>query len=376
MCINGVQLQQLNGLEFNNKKLIMKKIFLGILVLCSLISKAQNAGEISAVIAAAQYDTTTATTNITAVNGTGALVNVNGRGMVMFSLAGTWVANVQVQYSFDNAATWTSVVTSNSVFSAVNNSAVANGSINNTGATAGYYIPTNNANNVRLFCNSFTSGTITVFAKASRGTNVVVISGVLTVTVSGTVALGAGAAAIGTVGVTSFTGGQTANSAASTGNPLRSGGRVVQTTAATQDQTFVAGDAGELPLTTGSQVIVKPYGTAENDWQFASATAGIVNTTTAVTFKAASGTAGIRNYITAIQINTEAVGAATELAIRDGAAGPVIWRIKIPAAGIPNFPLTFPTPLKSTANTLLEVVTLTASVTGAVYFNAQGYTGF
>ena len=33
----------------------------------------------------------------------------------------------------------------------------------------------------------------------------------------------------------------------------------------------------------------------------------------------------------------------------------------------------FDNPLKSTAATLLEVVTLTASGTGAVYVNAQGY---
>jgi hypothetical protein len=35
----------------------------------------------------------------------------------------------------------------------------------------------------------------------------------------------------------------------------------------------------------------------------------------------------------------------------------------------------FATPLKGTAATLLEFVTLTASVTGAVFFNAQGYQG-
>jgi len=34
----------------------------------------------------------------------------------------------------------------------------------------------------------------------------------------------------------------------------------------------------------------------------------------------------------------------------------------------------FPVPLKGTANTLMEVVTLTASGAGAVYVNAQGFT--
>ena len=176
--------------------------------------------------------------------------------------------------------------------------------------------------------------------------------------------------------VTTLANGQTAHSSASTGSPLRMAGRVAPTTAATQDQTLVAGDASDINVTTGRQLIQKPYETAENDWHYAAAASGIVSSTTAVTFKAASGTAGIRNYITSIEIGAFGAGTATELAIRDGAAGTVIWRIQIPAAGLPA-PVTvnFTTPLRGTANTLLEVVTLTSSAT-PVFFNAHGYTGF
>jgi hypothetical protein len=91
-----------------------------------------------------------------------------------------------------------------------------------------------------------------------------------------------------------------------------------------------------------------------------------------VTIKAVGG-AGIRNYITSIQVMAETLTTATELAIRDGAAGTVIWRTKIPTTGLSTTTIYFPNPLKGTANTLLEVVTLTASGAGAVYFNAQGY---
>jgi hypothetical protein len=70
----------------------------------------------------------------------------------------------------------------------------------------------------------------------------------------------------------------------------------------------------------------------------------------------------------------EALGTATELAIRDGAAGTVMWRIKVPTGGLPLTEITFNPPLRQAAvNTLIEVITLTASVTGAVYFNAQGF---
>ena len=143
---------------------------------------------------------------------------------------------------------------------------------------------------------------------------------------------------------------------------------------------IVAGEAGAtaIPVTGGAGTAdlgtVQPYSQPGSRWAYAAANLGIANTTTAVTIKAAAG-AAVKNYITSLQIVSEALGAATEVAIRDGAGGAVLWRIKIGTGGlIGGFPITFPSPLVGTANTLLEVVTLTASVTGAVYVNAQGYT--
>ena len=110
-------------------------------------------------------------------------------------------------------------------------------------------------------------------------------------------------------------------------------------------------------------------------WNYAAAAGGITNTTTAVTVKAAAG-ASVRNYVAAMQCSSDALGAATELAIRDGAAGTVIWRGKINTGGwLTPVNLSFNPPLRGTANTLVEIVTLTASVTGSVYCDLQGYTG-
>lgn len=116
-------------------------------------------------------------------------------------------------------------------------------------------------------------------------------------------------------------------------------------------------------------VMQSPYATP---WQYAAAAAGISNTTTAVPIKAADAT--LRNYITSLQISSDALGAATEVAIRDGAGGTVLWRTKVGTAGITGGEsIVFPSPIRGTAATLLEVVTLTASITGAVYVNAQGF---
>lgn len=139
--------------------------------------------------------------------------------------------------------------------------------------------------------------------------------------------------------------------------------------------TSATGDYGYIQIDPTGSVVTKPYSPAATDWQYAAAASGIVNTTTAVTVKAAGG-AGLRNYITGMCIMADALGAATELVVRDGAAGTVIYRTKITTAGLPNGrQINFPTPLKGTAATLLEIATLTASVTGAVYVNMQGYVG-
>lgn len=163
--------------------------------------------------------------------------------------------------------------------------------------------------------------------------------------------------------------GSAAHDAAVSGNPFRIAARALTT-----NITAVAtGDVVDRVATLVGAAINKPYSIPEADWSYAAATGGILNTTTAVTIKAA--VASNRNYITGIDIATDgALGAVTEVAVRDGAGGTVLWRIRIGTAGLQaGRSIVFPTPVKSTANTLLEVVTLTASVTGAVYINAQGY---
>lgn len=123
-------------------------------------------------------------------------------------------------------------------------------------------------------------------------------------------------------------------------------------------------------------LVVQP-GLSATSWAYAAATGGIVNTTTAVTIKAAAG-AGVRNFVCSISIAHDVLGAATEVALRDGASGTVMWRGKLqtPAtdSSLGAGDITFSPCLKGTANTLTEFVTLTA-VTGGVFVNAVGNTG-
>lgn len=121
--------------------------------------------------------------------------------------------------------------------------------------------------------------------------------------------------------------------------------------------------------------IIIQSGLSSTFWNYAGATGGIVNTTTAVTIKTAAG-AAVRNFLKTLQIDHDLLGAATEIAIRDGAAGTVLWRGKLQTSATEaRAPILFDPPLKGTANTLMEVVTLTATVSGGVFVNATGFTG-
>ncbi len=73
-----------------------------------------------------------------------------------------------------------------------------------------------------------------------------------------------------------------------------------------------------------------------------------------MTVKAAAG-ASVRNYVLSMQCNSDALGAATEFAIRDGAAGAVMWQGKIGTNGWTTpVDLNFNPPLRGSANTLVQ----------------------
>lgn len=123
----------------------------------------------------------------------------------------------------------------------------------------------------------------------------------------------------------------------------------------------------DLLATLIGALVSKPFSIPEADWQYAGAAGGITGTADVVIKAAAA--AGIRNYLTSLDVRNAHATVATEVVIKDGAT--VIWRQALAAAMAAPVEIVFPTPLRGTAATAMNLACLT---TGAqVYVNAQGY---
>lgn len=160
--------------------------------------------------------------------------------------------------------------------------------------------------------------------------------------------------------------GPAAHSSPASGNPLRGAAKAKSTT----DTTLVDNDTSDLIADPSNGGLVqKPFGPSPLDWTYPAAAGGIVSSIADVQIAAAR-TAGIRNFLTGGQLSWDALGAATEFVIKDGAT--VIWRHKIAAGVADKMPVELNTPLRGTAATAMNIA-LTVSTTGGVYFNGQGY---
>jgi len=164
---------------------------------------------------------------------------------------------------------------------------------------------------------STTTWTIGMVAMENYSSQPIILNGsrthgvgtLLPVRVDNTVAIS------GTV-TASNTAGTAAHSAAVSGNPVYTAGKVVPTTTATVDTTLVAGDAEGIPVTTGNQKVIKSFGTAELDVTTVMSTA--VTVTTLQQLLPASGTASVRNYVAGLIVYSDAIAVAGNAWILDG----------------------------------------------------------
>lgn len=217
-----------------------------------------------------------------------------------------------------------------------------------------------------------------VFVRLSDGaaaitnlaTNTAQIAGTTTATGNGTASAGCQRVTVASdntaFSVNSTDTGPAAHDAAVSGNPVRVAAR-----ARTSDYTAVANDdTADLLATLNGKLVIQPYAIPENSWNYAAASGGITNTT-GVTAKAAAG-AGVRNYITGVDVVNGHATVDTDVQIRDGASGTVLWRGFAKAAG-GGVSRQFDPPLRGTANTLVEIANGTTGA--ATYFNLSGYVG-
>lgn len=159
--------------------------------------------------------------------------------------------------------------------------------------------------------------------------------------------------------------GDAAHGAAVAGNPVLVGGEGRSTEPTAVDDGDVV---RKLHSLLGKQVGL-PFALPGATWSYAAASGGITDTS-GVTIKAAAG-AGIRNYLTQIQIVNGHATVSTEVVVRDGAGGTVLWRSWMRANGSNIMVVNFEIPLRGSANTLLEVACVTTGT--ATYISAQGY---
>ncbi len=142
----------------------------------------------------------------------------------------------------------------------------------------------------------------------------------------------------------------------------------------TSSKTSVSNATLVRPIATvDGRQIVRLDAIPENEWSYVAASGGIANTTTAVGLTGGAGS-GVRNYITSLQVSSDTLGTATEVVIQDGVAGSILWRAKIGTAGTVGIQdIRFHPPLRGSTNTLLQAACVTATGTGSIYLNAQGY---
>lgn len=254
-----------------------------------------------------------------------------------------------VQGAFDSAFT-VAVTTIQIVEGTVQNANPINAAITPTAATRVFLLNLQGINYLRVnLSTGVTSGAIQAYAVLNQAPHIPFQFNVQQATAA-------------SLNATVVANGNVAHSSASSGNPVRIGGRVITTL----DTTLAQGDVSDLAVTTGQQLIVKHYASAENDWRFYG-----VLTTTATTQVTAAGAASIKNYVTDIFLqNTSAT--ATTITVFDGATA--IWSMNIPASMALGEMYTFTTPLRGISAQAINISSSAASVN--VICALGGYKGF
>ena len=143
-------------------------------------------------------------------------------------------------------------------------------------------------------------------------------------------------------------------------------------TAATQEPTARTNgqNVNDMSDAVGKRIVL-PYANPENFLTGLITTAMTGTTDTAVTGMGAQG-AGVRNYITQCTVSNSHASVGTDVVLKDGSGGSVLWTFPA-AASYGGAVVPFPTPLKTTANTALYAANITTGASTKV--SCTGYKG-
>lgn len=163
----------------------------------------------------------------------------------------------------------------------------------------------------------------------------------------------------GTLGI----GGNVATNVAIGTNPVNLGAQAVSAENAAVTATRMA----QLVTDLVGKLIVLPYANPEN---FINGTTAAITDTSTTAVIAAAGS-GVRNYITQLTVSNSHASVGTFVKLTDGAST-ILWEGYAAAVG-GGCAISFPTPLRGTANTAVNAICVT---TGAnVIVSASGYKG-
>ena len=159
--------------------------------------------------------------------------------------------------------------------------------------------------------------------------------------------------------------GDVAHDAADSGNPLKTGGKAVSA----EPAAVADGDRVHFVADLCGRQIVAPYCNPENIVTGYNSSA--ITDTTSTQIVAAQG-AGVRFYCTSITVTNADADTGTLVQITDGSGGAVLWQGYAREDG-GGATITFPTPIRTSANTALHAACGTSGAT--VYVAASGYKG-
>lgn len=111
------------------------------------------------------------------------------------------------------------------------------------------------------------------------------------------------------------------------------------------------------------------FSNPERPWTYAAESGGITNTTERTIAPAVSGK---RNFLSSFQVKN-ASATATEVVIRDGAGGTVLWRGYHAGTANASKMVHLGVPIRGSVGNALVVACVTTAT--QTYFNAQGWVG-